>query len=253
MRGDGFVARAGRRRDRASASDEPTARQEVQARHRGRRRPPGASSGDLRQRLAESVETALAPRRRRWSSRRRTSPERGRTSEQLCAAREHCGVSLAELAPRTLLASTRPTARARPARARHASRSTRPGRPRPRRSRSAGRARAWHDRRVDCLRAGARGASPNAGKSPLDRPWKKLPRERRTLLLTARRRARVRDVTGAAGASAVRDVLRGRHREPRAALPRDRVRAASGALSRVHALRPARRAAGARLRPRRSP
>ena len=186
---------------------------------------------DLRQRLTDSIETALRIGDGLVEVREVDGPVH--TYSEKFACPEH-GVSLrraraahvlVQLAARRLpgLHGPRRDARGRP-RARRA----RPGAVDPRR-----RARALERLGLELLRAGARGDRRPLGGAARPALGRALRRASRSVPERHGRRARVRDVQEPLRAQAlVHDGLRGRRREPPAALPRDRSRSCRRSASR---------------------
>ncbi len=227
----GLHARARRRRD-VPARRGAGARQEVQARHLGRRRPP----------RHQGRPAAAAQRLGRDGAAHRRRPRRGargrRTRAHLLrevrlprarrvARRARPADVLVQLAARRLPRLHGPRRHAR-------------GRSRARRARSGaldprGCAGALERGRLELLRAGARGDRRPLGGAARRAVGRALERAPGPVPERHRRRARLRDVQEPLRAQAlVHDGVRGCRRESHAPLPRDAVAAAEGAHRDVH-------------------
>ena len=227
----GLHARARRRRDVPSGR-RAGARQEVQARHLGGRRPP-----------RDQGRPAPAPERLdRDGPAHRRRPRRGARGRRArahllgevrlprarrVARRARPADVLVQLAARRLPGLHRPR--------RHARGRPRAGRARPRALHPRGCLGALERGRVELLRAGARGDRRPLGGAARRPVGQALERASGSVPERHRCRARVRDVQEPLRAQAlVHDRLRGRRREPPAPLSRDAVAAPEGAHRDVH-------------------
>ena len=188
---------------------------------------------DLRQRLNDSIETALRIGDGLVEVREVDGPGAHLLREvrvpraRRLAGRARAAHVLVQLAARRLPGLHRPR---RDARGRSRAGRARSGAVDPR-----GRARALERGRLELLRAGARGDRRSLGGAARPALGRALARASGPVPERHRQRARVRDLQEPLRAQAlVHDRLRGRRREPAAPLPRDAVAAAEGAHRDVH-------------------